>query len=285
MQHEANPRSWAALTAKQVANVLGTSVERVRAYVRAGFVSPERGARGEYLFEFRHVVLLRAAQTLVERLPARKVRRALRRLKQTLPHGRALTTVSFAVEGDQVVVRDRGARWHAESGQVLLDFEVDELAKRVAPIATASAAARMADETSLDAGDWYDLGVELEACSEVAAERAYSRALELEPSHVDTLVNLGRLVHERGQVTQAILLYQRALALTPEDATAHYNLGVALEDAGRLPAALACYERSVELDQNCADAHYNAARLHELQGDKMAALRHFHAYRALMRKE
>ena len=39
------------------------SAGELRGYVRAGFLSPERGERGELLFSFQDLVFLRAAAT------------------------------------------------------------------------------------------------------------------------------------------------------------------------------------------------------------------------------
>ena len=63
---------------KDVANLLGLSVEQVRSYVRAGFLSPRQGPRGEYSFSFQDLVLLRTAKGLLAaRVPRRRVRIAL----------------------------------------------------------------------------------------------------------------------------------------------------------------------------------------------------------------
>ena len=110
--------------AREVAKMLGLSVGQVRAYVRAGFLEPVRGPRGELRFSFQDLVLLRTAQGLVSaRIAPRRVRRALRKLKEQLPEGRTLRGVRIRAEGDHIVVGDGQASWVPESGQVLLDFE------------------------------------------------------------------------------------------------------------------------------------------------------------------
>lgn len=270
-------------TAKQLAQLLGTTPDRIRSYARDGFVDAERGERGEYRFSFQDAVLLRTAEGLARALPPGRVKQALRELKRQLPRGRALASLKIVAEGDQVVVHDAGTAIEAVSGQARLDFDTAGLAHDAGPLAVeiGQAARESKDERSPDA--WFALGEELESCSIDEAEAAYRRALAGEPGHVDASINLGRLRHEAGDTHEAARLYLRALESNPEDATALFNLGVALEDLGRLNYARRCYEHAVELDPTHADAHYNASRLCERLGDKTAAMRHLMSYRSLTR--
>src|SRR4051812_16280868 len=110
-------------TAQDVARMLGVTPSRLRAYLKAGVLSPERGDRGELRFSFQDLLLLRTAEELVrERVPPRRVRSALGRLRDRLPETSPLTGVQRGAEGSGVVAREGTARWHVESGQVLLDF-------------------------------------------------------------------------------------------------------------------------------------------------------------------
>src|ERR1700694_909034 len=103
--------------------MLGLSVSQVRSYVRAGFLEPERGPRGELLFSFQDLVLLRTAKCLVSaRLAPRRGRSALRKLREQLPEGRPLRGVHIRAEGDRIVVGDGRARWSPGSGQVRFGF-------------------------------------------------------------------------------------------------------------------------------------------------------------------
>lgn len=266
---------------RQVADILGFTQARVRSYVRAGFLAPERGPRGEFRFSFPDLVLLRTARSLLaSNVPARRVRRALARLRRELPGKRRLTDLRIAAEGGRVVVTDGPTRWQPESGQTLFDFGVAELAARVAPLARETLAKARAEE-GFSAEDWYELACELEPGTPAEALEAYRRALSLDPGHGGAHVNLGRLLHERGDPAGAERHYREALRARPEDATAAFNLGVALEDLGRDRAALAAYERALSLEAENADAHFNAASLCERMGEAKAALRHWTSYRKL----
>lgn len=266
----------------EVAKLLGLSPSQVRGYVQSGFLSPERGPRGELSFSFQDLVFLRTARGLLsERVAPRRIRAALRRLSEQLPDGRPLTAVRIAMEGSRIVVADGTRRWQPESGQILFDFGVADLAKKVAPIVRRAFREAQAEGPEFSADDWYEWGCELEPGSPGEAMAAYRRALALEPDHADAHVNLGRLLHEAGDAAAAEPHYAAALASRPEDATAAFNLGVALEDMGRLPEALLAYQKAVRIDPANADAHFNAATLAERLGRPAEALRHLRTYRKL----
>lgn len=271
-------------SAREVAKLLGLSIGQVRGFVRADFLAVERGPRGELRFSFQDLVLLRTAKELVDAdMSTRRVRRALRELKQRLPSGRTLAGLSIGADGTRLVVGDGKGRWNPESGQMLFNFEVAEIARKVAPLAARSAKAFRESTEKVDAEEWYEHGCEIEASAPKEARDAYRRVLELDPGHVDAHVNLGRLLHEDGELEAAEAHYRIALRLRADDVTAAFNLGVVLEDAGRDREALEAYESALDTDRNYADAHYNLARIYERLGEARAAVRHLTAYRALTR--
>jgi len=264
-------------SSRDAAKVVGLSVEQVRSFVRSGFLAPARGPRRQMRFSFSDLVLLRAARGLVEaRIPSRRVRAALLRLRDQLPEGRPITSVQISADGDRVVVSDGGARWQPESGQFVFDFDVEDLRRRIAPLVP-----RAAEAPAEDADGWYNLGCDLESEDGARARAAYQRALSINPGHVEALVNLGRLLHEGGDAHSAESYYRRALEVRPKDAVAAFNLGVALEDQGRGHEAVEVYRHALEIDPECADAHFNLGRLYERLGRRMEALQHLIAYRKL----
>jgi len=264
-----------------VARILGLPEAEIRRYARAGFVSPRRGPGSALRFSFQDLVLLRAAADLVKaRLPPARVRRALRQLRTRLPAGRSLASVQVTAEGDEIVVRDGGTRWQAETGQGLLDFEVADVARRVAPLV--KAAARRRAPGPLEAEGWYQWGCDLEDGAPDEAKSAYLKALELDPDHAGAHLNLGRLLHETGELREAETHYRCALKDLRHRATAAFNLGVALEDLNLLDEALFAYARAVEANPKLADAHHNLARLLERLGRTADAIRHLNTYRHLV---
>jgi tetratricopeptide (TPR) repeat protein len=293
-------------SAQDVARMLGLPPARLRAYVRSGVLNPDRGDHGELRFSFQDLLLLRTAEGLVrERVPPRHVRSALVKLRARLPDAQPLTGVPLGAEDARVVAREGTARWRVDSGQVLLDFAprarladadaatpmpalADHPARRAAetaaPLAPGGAAAPTGDVLPLSIDELYEVGCDLEETNPAHAEVSYREVIERAPRHADAHINLGRLLHERGELAAAEDHYRSALSVRPDDPTATFNLGVALEDQGRGADAVEAYERAIALNPQNADAHYNAARLYEKQGDYGASLRHLRAYRDLTRR-
>src|SRR3954454_4015032 len=188
------PAPPSGYSTKDVAALLGLSAAQVRSYVRAGFLTPRQGPRGEYYFSFQDLIVLRTAKGLLAaRVPRRRVRLALQNLREQLPKDRALTGVRISAQGHHVVVRDGRDVWNHESGQAVFDFELAELAREAATLPL-----RAPEETPDEpdrAEDWYERGGELEEGSPEEAMAAYRRALEIDPGLADAHVNLGRLLH------------------------------------------------------------------------------------------
>ncbi len=185
----------------------------------------------------------------------------------------------IAASGERVVVQDEDTAWDPETGQVAFDFSVGELAARAAPLDRNGG--RSPQGESLTADQWFDEAHDLEAVSAQRARTAYGRALALDPAHAGALLNLGRLLHEEGDLEGARDHYRRSLEADPSSGLAAFNLGVALEDLGRREEAVAAYRRALDAEPGLAAAHFNLAGLLEAQGDVAAAVRHLATYRRL----
>lgn len=286
------PSPRGAYTTREVATLLGLSQPQIRSCTRAGFVTPQVGPRGELLFSFQDLVLLRTAKALLAaRIPSRRIRVALQNLHSQLPQGQPLTAVRISAQGHHVVARDGAEAWNPESGQTLLDFEVADLARaaealeprRPRPEAAPAVAPPEAEPAApcQTAAEWYEAAVDLESEDPEGAAAAYRQAIELDPSLADAHLNLGRLLHEGGEPATAEAHYRQALTLYPDDALAAYNLGVALQDQERPREAAAAYDQALALDPKLADAHFNLSGIYERLGEKAAAFRHLRTYSTL----
>ena len=268
--------------ARDVSRMFGLSVAQVRAWVRSGLLEPERGPRGEMRFSPDDLTLLEAARGLAgARIGPRRIGRALSRLREQVPERAALANLEISAEGTRIVVTDGSARWQPESGQILMEFGITPGETRVPLRATVAPDPAGPGRESAD--DFYERGCELEATEPAAAESEYRKALALDPTRADAHVNLGRLLHERGEAAAAAEEYGLALRLRPEDSTAAFNLGVAFEDLGRDLDAADAYEKATAFDPDHADAFFNLAGVCERVGRPAAAIRHLKTYRTLLR--
>jgi tetratricopeptide (TPR) repeat protein len=264
---------------EEVERLLRLPRTTIRAFVDAGFVKPERGARNALRFSFQDLVVLRTAQALAEaKLSKARITRSLRELRKQLPESMPLKGLAIGVEGDRLVVRQGARRWQADSGQYLLGLENWE---RTPTPATAEVAVREV-RPQVDPDDAFNTAASLEATDAEAAIHAYEQAIKADACHLDARINLGRLLHERGRHAQAERAYREALDACGADATLLFNFGVLLDDMGRIADAIAAYEGALKLDSSMADCHYNLALLHEKRRQPKAAIRHMSRYRSLM---
>lgn len=281
-------------SAREVATLLDMSPQRVRSFVHARLLEPARAENGEYRFNFRDLVLLRALKGLSDaHIAPRHVRRALGKLQQQLPSERPLSGVALTAEADRIIARDGSSRWIPESGQTVFDFEGGPatpermqapggIVERYSTPDPLGSHGPPADE--LEADGWYKRGCELEPSAPEQASQAYCRAIELDEKHADAHINLGRLLHHARQVRAAEKHYRLALAARPQDPVASFNLGIALEDLGRTDEAMQAYRDAIAADPECADAYFNLAHLYEQEGMRANAIRYLKTYRTLAKK-
>lgn len=275
------PQRQSSYDTCEVTRLLHVPRSRIYSLVRSGVVTPLRSSRHDYRFTFADLVVLRTARDLTAAgVAPGRVLRSLRSLQRQLPLGRPLTSLRIVARGRRVVVQEGREQRDAETGQLLLDFPADTPPADVVP--SVRQVAPVGEDTGSGAIDWYEIGSEMESFAPDDAIEAYRQALEFDPGDADAHINLGRMLHERGDIAVAERHYRAALRARPHDVTARYNLGVALEDLGRLPEARGAYQEVVLADPQHADAWFNLAGVLEQIGRKSEAVRCLKAYRALV---
>ena len=248
--------------------------------VRAGFVQPGRGPRGEYRFSFQDLIVLRTARALrAAKVPARRITHSLRDLRRRLPESVPLSGLRISAVGDGVVVAEGKQRWRADSGQYVLDLDVSVADGELKVLARGEP-----PPPEPGAEDWFRRGEADEGEDPAGARDAYELALALDPAHVSARLNLGRLLHQASEFFAAERVYREGLRVSGNHPTLLYNLGVLLQDAGRRSEAIGAYEAAVRQDPRFADAHYNLALLLEASGNEKGAIRHMAEYRRLARR-
>ncbi|MGI9591432.1 MAG: MerR family transcriptional regulator, partial [Myxococcota bacterium] len=206
------------LSTAEASRILGMKEARIREMVRAGLCRPARSGH-RYVFSFQDLVVLRAAQGLLDRrVPAARVRRALATLLAQLPPGRSLSGLRIYADGRDVAVCDGDTSWQPSTGQTVLNFEVDPLTQAAQDLREARQRHHPQGST---ARAEFERALDLEDEDPKAACEAYGRALARDPELVDAYVNLGRIAHEAGDAREAVRLYEMALERTPGDPVVH----------------------------------------------------------------
>ena len=222
--------------------------------------------------------MLRTAQSLVAaKVPARRINKALKSLREKLPAAMPLSGLSIGAVGDQVVVKEGGSRWQAESGQYLLAFEGDPSAGALKVVERKPEPAPAAQSWD----DWFAHGLAMERDDPEEAARAYRHAIETDPSRLDAWINLALLQHESRRLAEALRTYLEALDVIGAEGVLLFNLGVLLEDMQRRREAVQAYEGALRIDPRLADAHYNLALLLDKTGKPREAIQHMAQYRKL----
>lgn len=275
---------------RQVAALFDLPETQIRQYARDGVLEPERTTRGAFRFDFRDLIVLRAATELTSsNVSHARVRRAFNHIRDQLGDERELTEIRLVNNGRSLVASDGETSWEPESGQVQLALDDPTQSSPVACLEPTSTTGRSAAESSpipteeiLEADIWFDVARELEQAMPLEAEHAYERALISNPYHVEASINLGRLLHIRGRIDDAIRQYRRAIDIDGSASVAAFNLGVALEERGEIDEAIEAYALAVAAQPELADAHYNLGRLYDRLGEDRAAIRHWSAYKRLV---
>jgi len=275
-------------TARDVAQIVGITESRVRYWAQTGVVGPSERANGRTVYTFQDLVGVKTAKELLDNgVTLQRARKNLEALRAQLPGlDRPLARLRVRSDGERLVVSDGGATFEPLSGQLVMDFALDDLQGQVAELAPPPAAAEPAppptapiENRADSAYAWFLEGGTREAAGDVdGALMAYQKALEGDPALAAAHTNLGNLLYRRGERGEAREHYEQALALDPEQPEARYNLANLLDELGEAEAARMEWYRVVTSCPEFADAYYNLAIACARQGDKDTARAHLRRY-------
>ena len=96
-----------------------------------------------------------------------------------------------------------------------------------------------------------------------AAEKAFRKALDLDPKYAAAWANLGALLKEQKRYDEAEKACKRAVEIDDKSAQAWNNLGTVFESRERYDEAEKAYRRSIKLDPKQAPAWMNLGNLLE----------------------
>ncbi|MFQ5777937.1 MAG: tetratricopeptide repeat protein [Terriglobia bacterium] len=256
-------------TRREVLRILGLTEKQLTYWERLGLVRP-RKHWGQKFYRFPDLISLRTVKQLTDqRVPARRLRRAVEALKHQLGTVEApLTELRVLSDGRRIVVEYEGVQLEPLSGQLLLNFDTQELGKKI----------RVLPERTAE--EWFALAVDSESDPATYSEaiHAYRRVLEKSPQWVEPHINLGTLLYEQGDHRQAARCYRQAVELEPDNPLAHFNLGSVLDELGQLEEARQHLRWALRLKPDYADARYNLARVSERLGELNEARKNWQGY-------
>jgi len=265
-------RAAQTFSTRAAARILAVSPDRIRYWIRKKLIRPSEQEGKRYRFGFNDLLQLRRTKELLQG------RRDLAGLQRSFDDaarriGRPLTTLQLSNSGGRLLVRDRGSLYEAESGQMLLSFEVEpapagKLEERFGP---ARVSARFEEAKRL---------------AESEPERALSLCrdlIEQEPRNMALHLQMAALLERENDLPAAVRVFVAAAMLAPGNAEVHLRLGLLYRKRGEFELALQSFVRAVECEPQAVEAHRNLAELYERAGRKRDALRHLSQLHRLSR--
>ena len=256
-------------TRREILRILNISSKQLAYWERLRLVEPRTGW-GEKFYRFGDLISLRTVKQLVEqRVPARRLRRAVEALREQLAGVEApLTELRIVSDGRDVAVELDGRLLEPIRGQLLLDFDTRELGEKV----------RVMPERTAE--EWFAaaLDAEYDPVTHPQAIEAYQRVIEKSPRWIEAHINLGTLLYEQGEKEEAAGCYRQAVELEPANPLAYFNLGSVLDELGQPGPAREHLRRAVALKPDYADAHYNLGLVAEKLGAHGEARRYWRRY-------
>lgn len=139
--------------------------------------------------------------------------------------------------------------------QLIADGSLDEAVKSLTQTAR--------EANSVPAELYYLLAVALEQREEYdKARRHYSNALDLNPRHIDALVNRSILLAADNRLDQALVDAEAVARLRPNDPASHNNLGVIKFRLKASEEAIEHFNAAIEIAPDYADAWFNRASVY-----------------------
>lgn len=305
-----------SFTVRDIARIFNLHESRIRYWAQTGFINPSGAQGGKRYYTFIDLVTIKAAKELLDRgIPLQRVRKNLQALKDAVPQiEHPLNQLRVCSDGEHLLVVDPEGTFDPLSGQMILDFKIEDLHSHVAEIldlhsrqakdappnsqrnsptqASTSPGnivsseelitSNEADKSSLPqtAYGWFLLGCAYDRQEKMVQEavEAYQKALELDPTLAAAYTNLGNIHYTRGDFALALHYYEKAASADPEQPEARYNLANLYEEQDNLDMAIAEYRRAIYANPDFIDAHFNLALALEKVGSRIQAKRHWLRY-------
>jgi len=108
------------------------------------------------------------------------------------------------------------------------------------------------------------------------AESLYKQILEVNPTHYQSLGNLGLLAKQFNKYNISRRLLEKAIQINPNFTSAHYNLGNIFQELGETQQAIDCYQQAIQITPNHADTYHNLGVLMTQVGKIQQAIGYYY---------
>ncbi len=251
-------------TRNEVGRILGLDARRLRYWERLELVHPE--ARwGERFYSFGDLVALRNIKRLTEnKIPARRVRLAIRLLEQQMG-GSPLRVqdLCFVERGREILVIPPGETRPINPVRQQWAFRFGE---QTGP-------AKLQSMQSPSPEQLFEAAMNCEMKQETLpqAVEKYDRVLQLAPDWIDAHINRGVALYQMGEIDDARAAFFAAVQLDPLNGISRYNLGCVLEEQGEIDDAIRHLRRAAKSMPAHADVHFNLALAYEKKNERRLA--------------
>lgn len=293
-QPHSDDRDSGGFGIREVARLFALPEHRLRYWSQTGFIVPSVRVEGRSFYSFRDLIALKVAKALVDDgASLRRIRRSLTTLRASLPEldergrglGASLARLRIRCDHERVIVDGGDHRFDAESGQLVLDFDVASLHEQAASVLALPVPED--DGVPTTAHEWFRRGCELEREHEdapadlagiAAARHAYETALGLDPTLAAAWTNLGGLHAELGDAEAAREHFEQSLRCDPDQPEAQCNLAELALQHGDTETAISSYRHVLRTTPDWIEAHYGLARALLRVGGKLQALAHLERF-------
>ncbi len=251
----------------EVCRLLKLEPETLRHWEQFSLISSEAGR-----YDFQDILTLRMIGALLQQGVRREtIASSIRGLTSIMPDtDRPLAQLRILVENPRTLLADFGGNRITPEGQLVFNFDIFS---RTEPLVIEL------PSSELTAPEWFERGQILEEEEDLeGAERAYLKALALQPHFPEAYFNLGNVLREMDRLGVAEQAYQTCVVQDPSFAEGWYNLADVQEVRGRTGEAVQSLTVALQLAPSFADAHFNLAACLQKTGRKEEANQHWSSY-------
>ena len=254
----------------EVCRVLGIEPATLQRWEQFSLVHSTEG-----MYDFQDILTLRMIANLLQQGVRREtIATSIQGLASILPGTeKPLAQLQIIAENHRSILAYLGDIRMTPTGQLVFNFDpATRVNTRVLGLPSGKQTAR----------EWFERGKTLEEEEDLGgAEKAYLKALSLQPQFPEAYFNLGNVLQEQGRLGVATKALQTCLAQDPEFVAAWSTLADIQAILERHEEAIESLKQAIRVSPSFADAHFNLASCLERKGRHREASRHWAEYMKL----